>query len=39
MGRPDLVLVLVAALLLASLLFIGTARASARSDAVPVAAE
>jgi MFS family permease len=39
MGRPDLVLVLVATILLASLLFIGSARASARHDAVPVAAE
>jgi MFS transporter, FSR family, fosmidomycin resistance protein len=39
MGRPDLVLVLVAAILLASLLFMGTARASAMHDAVPVAAE
>jgi FSR family fosmidomycin resistance protein-like MFS transporter len=39
MGRPDLVLVLVATILLASLLFIGSARASARHDVVPVAAE
>jgi FSR family fosmidomycin resistance protein-like MFS transporter len=39
MGRPDLVLVLVAVLLVASLLFIGSARASTRSEAVPVAAE
>jgi predicted MFS family arabinose efflux permease len=39
MGRPDLVLVLVAVTLLASLLFIGSARASTRTDAVPVAAE
>ncbi len=38
-GRPDLVLVLVAAILLASLLFIGSARASAGHEAVPVAAE
>jgi sugar phosphate permease len=39
-GRPDLVLVLVAAILLASLLFIGSARASARlQQPVPVAAE
>ena len=37
-GRPDLVLVLVAALLLASLLCVGTARA-ARVAPVPVAAE
>jgi MFS family permease len=39
MGRPDLVLVLVAVTLLASLLFIGSARARTRADAVPVAAE
>jgi MFS transporter, FSR family, fosmidomycin resistance protein len=39
MGRPDLVLVLVAAILLASLLFMGSARASTRLEAVPVAAE
>jgi FSR family fosmidomycin resistance protein-like MFS transporter len=39
LGRPDLVLVLVAAMLVASLLFIGTARASAGAEAVPVAAE
>jgi MFS transporter, FSR family, fosmidomycin resistance protein len=39
MGRPDLVLVLVAVILMASLFFIGTARASSRADAVPVAAE
>ncbi|HML12682.1 MAG TPA: MFS transporter [Xanthobacteraceae bacterium] len=39
MGRPDLVLVLVAAILLASLLFMGSARASTKSEAVPVAAE
>jgi predicted MFS family arabinose efflux permease len=39
MGRPDLVLVLVAVTLLASLLFIGSARASTRAEAVPVAAE
>ena len=38
-GRPELVLVLVAALLLASLLFIGSARASARQQQVPVPAE
>ncbi|HXW24952.1 MAG TPA: MFS transporter [Xanthobacteraceae bacterium] len=39
MGRPEWVLVLVAAILLASLMFMGTARASARHEAVPVAAE
>jgi hypothetical protein len=38
-GRPDLVLVLVATLLLISLLFVGSARASVRSEAVAVAAE
>ena len=38
-GRPELVLVLVAVILLASLLFIGSARASTRTEAVPVAAE
>jgi MFS transporter, FSR family, fosmidomycin resistance protein len=38
-GRADLVLVLVAIILLASLLFIGSARASAKHDAVAVAAE
>jgi MFS transporter, FSR family, fosmidomycin resistance protein len=38
-GRPDLVLVLIAALLLLSLLFVGGARASARRVAVPAAAE
>src|SRR5262249_50305323 len=39
MGRPDLVLVLVALILLASLMFMGSARASGRGEAVPVAAE
>jgi MFS transporter, FSR family, fosmidomycin resistance protein len=39
MGRPDLVLVLVATMLLASLLFMGSARASAEHEPVPVAAE
>jgi sugar phosphate permease len=39
MGRPDLVLVLVALILLASLMFMGSARASGRAEAVPVAAE
>jgi predicted MFS family arabinose efflux permease len=39
MGRADLVLVLVAMILLASLLFMGSARASTRSEPVPVAAE
>ena len=39
MGRPDLVLVLVAAILLASLLFMGSARANTRPEAVAVAAE
>ena len=38
-GRPELVLVLVAALLLASLLFMGSARATARHEPVAVAAE
>jgi MFS family permease len=38
-GRPDLVLVLVAAVLLVSLLCIGSAKASARPQAVPAAAE
>ena len=38
-GRPDLVLVLVAVILVTSLLFIGSARVSARPVAVPVAAE
>jgi MFS family permease len=38
-GRPDLVLVLVAMLLLASLLFVGGARATALRRAVPVPAE
>ena len=37
--HPELVLILVAALLLASLLCMGSARASARSDVVAVAAE
>ena len=37
-GRPDLVLVLIAVILLASLLFIGTARVSSRT-AMPVPAE
>jgi len=39
MGRPDLVLVLVAVLLLASLLFMGSARVTARHGAVAMAAE
>lgn len=39
MGRADLVLVLSAALLLASLLFIGSARASVRHEPVPAAAD
>jgi FSR family fosmidomycin resistance protein-like MFS transporter len=39
MGRPDMVLVLVAVILLASLLFMGGARANSRPEAVPVAAE
>jgi hypothetical protein len=38
MGRADLVLVLVAVILLASLLFMGSARAST-PEPVPVAAE
>jgi MFS family permease len=38
-GRPDLVLVLVALLLLASLLFVGGARATALRRAVPAPAE
>ncbi|HEV3396889.1 MAG TPA: MFS transporter [Xanthobacteraceae bacterium] len=38
-GRADLVLVLVAAILMASLMFMGSARASTRHEAVPVAAE
>jgi MFS family permease len=38
-GRPDLVLVLVATILMASLMFMGSARASTRHEAVPVAAE
>jgi len=38
-GRPELVLVLVAGLWLASLLFVGSARASRRVAAVPAAAE
>ncbi len=38
-GRPDLVLVLVAGLWLLSLLFVGSARAGGRREAVPVAAE
>jgi FSR family fosmidomycin resistance protein-like MFS transporter len=38
-GRPDLVLVLVAALLLVSLFFVGTARATSRRAMVPLAAE
>ena len=39
MGRPDLVLVLVAVILLASLLFMGSARANTKLEAVPVPAE
>jgi MFS transporter, FSR family, fosmidomycin resistance protein len=39
MGRADLVLVLVAVILLASLMFMGSARANTRPEAVPVAAE
>ena len=39
MGRADLVLVLVAVILLASLLFMGSARANTRYEPVPVAAE
>jgi FSR family fosmidomycin resistance protein-like MFS transporter len=38
-GRPDLVLAFVALVLLASLLFVGTARASAQHQPMPVAAE
>jgi hypothetical protein len=38
-GHPELVLVLVAALLLASLLFMGSARATALHEPVAVAAE
>jgi len=38
-GRPDLVLVLVALVLLASLLCVGSARASAEGRALPAAAE
>ncbi|MEJ0068044.1 MAG: hypothetical protein WDO24_04165 [Pseudomonadota bacterium] len=38
-GRPDLVLVLIAVLLLASLLFMGSARATARQSTVAVPAE
>jgi FSR family fosmidomycin resistance protein-like MFS transporter len=38
-GRPDLVLVLVALVLLASLLCVGTARASAGREALPAPAE
>jgi hypothetical protein len=38
-GRPDLVLVVVAALLMASLLWAGGARFGFRRAAVPVAAE
>jgi sugar phosphate permease len=38
-GRPDLVLVVVAALWLASLLFVGSARAGARHEPVPIPAE
>jgi hypothetical protein len=37
--HPELVLILVAVLLLASLLCMGTARASARGDVLAVAAE
>jgi FSR family fosmidomycin resistance protein-like MFS transporter len=39
MGRPDLVLVLVALVLLASLLCVGTARASAEREVLPAPAE
>ena len=39
MGRPDLVLVLSAALLLASLLFVGSARATARRELLVAAAD
>jgi predicted MFS family arabinose efflux permease len=38
-GRPELVLVLVSGLWLASLLFVGNARAAARREPVPVAAD
>jgi len=38
-GRPDLVLVVVSALLVVSLLFVGGARASGRAAPLPVAAE
>jgi len=38
-GRPDLVLVVVAGLWLASLLFAGSARASGRAEPLPVPAE
>jgi MFS transporter, FSR family, fosmidomycin resistance protein len=38
-GRPDLVLIVVAGLWLASLLFAGSARATHQPEAVPVAAE
>jgi len=38
-GRPELVLVLVSGLWLTSLLFVGNARAAARREAVPVAAD
>ena len=38
-GRPDLVLVVVAGLWLASLLFVGSARAGARHEPVPIPAE
>jgi len=38
-GRPDLVLVLVALVLLASLLCVGTARASAERETLPAAAD
>ena len=38
-GRPDLVLIVVAVLWLASLLFAGSARATRQPEAVPVAAE
>jgi len=38
-GRPDLVLVLVAVVLLASLLCVGTARAGAGREPLPAPAE
>jgi hypothetical protein len=38
-GRPELVLVLVSGLWLASLLFVGSARAAGRREAVAVAAD